>query len=131
MKKKDTKKAKDLGGRPTKYKEEFCEQVPELMADGMSKVEICAKLGFGYDAFLDWQKKYPRFSESVKKGDRLSEAWWMTQGRISLRERDFNSTLWYMNMKNRHGWADKHEVDVSGNLNINLVDSFAGNNDTV
>jgi len=108
------------GGRPTKYKEEFCDKIPELMKHGMAKVEVCAELGFGYDAFLDWQKKYSEFSEAVKKGDKLSEAWWVKQGRIALREKEFNATLWYMNMKNRHGWSDKQEVTVGGDLGLNI-----------
>ena len=97
------------GGRPTKYLKSMCQVVIDQMTEGASKIEVCAGLGVCYDTFLAWQKEHEEFSESVKRGDQLSEAWWMRQGRQALREREFNYTGWYMNMKNRHGWADKQE----------------------
>lgn len=115
-----------VAGRPTKYKSEFCDRVPEFMAVGMSKVEVCAQLHIDYTTFLAWQEKHPAFSKSVKKGDELSEAWWMREGREALRDREFNHALWYMNMKNRHGWADKQEAKLDGSMSIkiNIIDSF-------
>ena len=98
-----------MAGRPTKYRKEYCERVPELMAEGMAKVEVCAELGVDYHTFLSWQEKHPQFLQSVKKGGELSKAWWMREGREALRDKDFSYTGWYMNMKNRHGWADKTE----------------------
>jgi len=108
-------------GRPTKYRKEFCERVPELMAEGMSKTEVCAELGFGYAALQDWRAKHPLFSKAVKKGDRLSKAWWLGRGRKNLENRDFNAGLWFMNMKNRHGWADKTENKNDTTLKIEPV----------
>lgn len=96
--------------RPTKYKKEFCEVVEAEMKEGASKIEVCAEIGICYDTFLAWQEKYPEFSESIKRGDKLSEAWWLKQGRKNLENGKFSYTGWYMNMKNRHGWRDKHEV---------------------
>ena len=110
-----------MAGRPTKYRKEYCELVPELMSDGLGKVEVCAEIGVDYHTFLSWQEKHPQFLQSVKKGDKLSEAWWMREGREALRDRDFNSTLWYMNMKNRHGWADKTESKDETTLKIEPV----------
>jgi len=98
-----------MAGRPSKYDPSFCKDVESMMAEGMAKVEICAELGIHYDTFLAWQSEHPEFGEAVKFGDKLSEAWWLKQGRISLKDRDFNYTGWYMNMKNRHGWRDKQE----------------------
>jgi transposase len=102
------------GGRPTKYKKEYCELIPDLMAEGMSKVEVCAELGICYQTFLNWQAKHPKFLESIKKGEDLSRAWWMTQGRINLENRNFNAVLWFMNMRNRHEWSNKQKVEITG-----------------
>lgn len=96
-------------GRPSSYDPSYCKDVISMMSEGMSKTEIAARLGIHWDTFHEWQKKHPEFSDAVKTGDKLSEAWWEEQGRIALRDKDFNATLWYMNMKNRHGWRDKQE----------------------
>lgn len=102
--------------RPTKYEESMCKVVVDMMTEGASKVEVCAELGICYDTFLDYQEKHAKFSESVKKGDQLSAAWWERQGRLSLKDKEFSYTGWYMNMKNRFGWADKQEVKHSGEI---------------
>ena len=101
-------------GRPTKYKKEFCERIPVLMAEGMSKIEVCAELGFSVETFYVWQEKYKKFSDAIEKGNRLSEAWWERKGRVNLENAKFNTALWFINMKNRHGWSDKKELAVSG-----------------
>ena len=104
------------GGRPTKFKEEMCETVICLMSEGASKIEVCAELGICFDTIPEWCNpkgaySKPTFSEAVKKGLQLSQAWWEKNGRKNLENRDFNYTGWYMNMKNRFGWADKKEID--------------------
>lgn len=110
--------------RPTKYTEDMGDRVIELMKDGASKVEVCAELDICYDTFQDYQEKHPEFSESVKRGERLSQAWWEKNGRLALRDKEFNPTLWYMNMKNRFNWADKQETKTehSGELKISKIE---------
>jgi hypothetical protein len=105
-------------GRPTKYRPEMCQQVVELMRDGASLVEVAASIGITKDTLHRWKKTNDEFSDSIKIGTQLSEAWWMREGREALRDKDFNSTLWYMNMKNRHGWADKVEKQEQHNIRI-------------
>ncbi len=97
-------------GRPTKYDPKMCERVVALMTEGASKVEVCADLDICFDTLKRWQEEHPEFYESIKTGERKSEAWWQKHGRSQLENRDFNATLWYMNMKNRFGWKDKQEV---------------------
>jgi len=122
-----TAKKKHPGGRPTKYKTEYCKTAVDLMADGASKMEVCGTIGICYDTFLDWQKIHKEFSESIKTGNMLSQAWWEREGRTSLRDNDFSYTGWYMNMKNRFKWADKleHAGKDGGQLTINISSSDA------
>ncbi len=123
-------KKKNPGGRPTKYREEMCDKAVEMMKEGCSKTEVCADLDIHYDTFLCWQNPEdpcykPEFSDAIKKGEKLSHAWWEKQGRIALREKDFNHALWYMNMKNRHKWTDRqdhttNDKDISTAVHIYL-----------
>lgn len=113
--------------RPTKYDPTIMLPIIiDLMSEGASKVEVCAELGICNDTLIEWCKDQskPEFSEAVKHGERLSEAWWQKKGRKNLENKDFSSTLWYMNMRNRFGWADKTEqktentTEIKGDLTI-------------
>ena len=97
--------------RPSKYKPEFCERIIELRSEGASIVEVAAEFGASKMAIYRWRDEFPEFAEALAISDERCEAWWEKQGRTHLKDRSFNSTLWYMNMKNRFGWADKQEVD--------------------
>jgi len=97
--------------RPTDYKPEYCEKIIPLLKEGYSIEEIGLELDVGCSTIYLWMEKYPEFMHAIKKGREFSKAWWMKQGRISLREKDFNPTTWYMNMKNRFGWKDKTETE--------------------
>jgi len=106
--------AKNKPGRPTKYLPEMCETVIELMREGASQDEVIGHLDISRDTFYRWKEENKEFSDAIKRGIRLSQAWWEREGRISLRDREFNYTGWYMNMKNRFKWADKQEVKNEG-----------------
>ena len=71
-----------------------------------------------------WAEEHPEFSEAVKSAQRLALAWWEEQGRANLMQDEggpkFNHVMWYMNMKNRHGWADKHEIKAE--VSVDLAD---------
>lgn len=111
-------------GRPTKYRKEMCDQVPALMAQGMSLCELSAELGITRETLDQWRKSKRRFSDAVKKGLELSQCWWERQGRLNLENREFQYPGWYMNMKNRFGWADKQETKHTGDLKVTIIDSF-------
>ena len=111
---------KHAGGRPTKYKPEYCEEIVEYMRDGKSLAEFAAYIDVDHDTINNWAKKYSEFFGAKKRAIKLSEAWWTAQGREALRDREFNHVLWYMNMKNRFGWRDKQEIEMDTSVHIHI-----------
>lgn len=102
-------------GRPKKTLDDLPEGWKEgilaLAGEGASDVELRVYLDISIDLWYRFIKEEPEFTETIKRCSAVCEVWWQKQGRLSLRDKEFSPTLWYMNMKNRFGWADKKEVD--------------------
>ena len=108
-----------MAGRPKSavdLPEGWYNDILEMYQEGASDVEVKAYIyskrkTFSNDLWDRWLQEEPEFSETIKVGKMLSEAWWAKTGRKNLNNKEFSYTGWYMNMKNRFGWKDKHEVD--------------------
>jgi hypothetical protein len=91
-----------MSGRPKAIfdlPENWYNEVLSLYKEGASDVEIKALIyqwrgSFSNDLWERWLKEEEQFSETIKMGKLISEAW-------------------YMNMKNRFGWTDKQAVDIT------------------
>ena len=126
---------KNVGGRPLKileiWNDKIKQQVLQLYKEGASDIEIVALLQISRETFYDWLKKddekddeiFKSFSDTIKTGKILSQCWWEKHGRVQLENKDFNNTLWFMNVKNRFSkdWRDKQETEHSGDFNINYL----------
>lgn len=121
-------------GRPSEYKEEFNQIALDLMKEGASIVEVCAEIGINRDTLYDWinpesDRFNQKFSDTIKLGKQLCQAWWEKKGRDYLIEesemniktgasksKKLNTTAWIFNMKNRFkdDWSDtqKQEIEV-------------------
>jgi len=104
------------GGRPTKYDPAMCEQATAFMAQGFSKAETSAHLGITRETLYQWEKEKPEFSYAIKEGENQSALWWAKMGMAGMSGKiaGFNATVWIFNMKNRHGWADRTDVNHGG-----------------
>jgi hypothetical protein len=118
-------------GRPIKTTEELPDQwqrdILELYSQGASNVEVKALIynwlgSFSNDLWDRWMKEEVIFSETIKAGKALSNAWWEKEGRTHLENKDFSYTGWYMNMKNRFKWKDRQDVTSDDEpINIPLI----------
>lgn len=114
------------GGRPKSgldtLPKGWSKKLIALYENGASDVEVKAQIwkwrgSFSDDLWDRWLKEEELFSGTIKTGRALSHAWWENMGRTGLMVDNegpkLNATLWYMNMKNRFGWADKQDTTVS------------------
>lgn len=102
------------------------QSIIEMYLEGASDVEVKAEIykwrgSFSNNLWERWMEEEPEFWETVKMGKFLAESWWLTNGRKNIHNKDFNSTLWYMNMKNRYGWADNQRTTMEGNIDIKQI----------
>jgi transposase len=67
MAKKSAKSKK--GGRPSKYKDEFCKQAEKLCEQkGYTDKQLAAHFKIATNYIYEWKKKYPEFSEAIRRG---------------------------------------------------------------
>lgn len=87
-------------GRPSpmddpEYQKMVCLQVEQLGTEGKSPHEISREIGVDLRTLIHWSEKFPEFRISMMRAKQLEQGWWEEQARISLRERNFNSALWW------------------------------------
>ena len=109
------KQLKDYG-----LQDDWQDVVLRMSAEGCSAIEIRAALvwnakekSFNHNAWDRLQEIDDEFLTAIKKAQVLCQAWWEKQGRKGLRHSKqtiFETALWFINMKNRFGWRDKHDV---------------------
>lgn len=56
------------GGRPTKYKPEYCQQLIDWMSKGNSFWSFAADVDVCFDTLSEWVRQYPEFSEAKRTG---------------------------------------------------------------
>lgn len=65
---------KNLGGRPTKYREEFNEQAYNFCLMGATDERIAELLEVNADTIHQWKLDYPKFSEALKAGKDIADS---------------------------------------------------------
>lgn len=107
--------------------------IMEAATEGASALEIRCLLGIGDSAWETLLADYEEFRLTVKNAKSVCEVWWEKQGRkMTTGESGGNATVWIFNMKNRFGWKDKTEAEISGPnggpINHSIEVSFVGTN---
>lgn len=65
---------KNIGGRPTEYREQYNEQARKLCLLGYTDVELADFFNVSEQTLNTWKQKYPIFLESLRKGKDIADA---------------------------------------------------------
>lgn len=105
-------------GRPkiqtSDFEPDWAQHILNEMKLGASREEVYGMLDISDMTFARLMREDKEFAGTIKRGERLSRAWWLNVGRTQLRNKEFSYTGWYMNMKNRFGWVDRQQTEMSG-----------------
>ena len=101
--------------------QDWKEVILGMYSEGASDIEVMRQIwewrgSFSKDLWERWIKEEASFKEVISMGNILSQAWWEMNGRKNIANKGFNSVLWYMNMKNRFGWADTQSIEHKGSI---------------
>lgn len=136
-------------GRPTDFKDEFCDQAEKICKLGATDKELADFFEVTETTINNWKLKHPKFFESIKSGKQLADAnvaaslyhravgyshpeidLKMYEGSIIQTEvikqypPDPTSMIFWLKNRQPNKWRDKHEVDQKTELSGNL--SFDG-----
>lgn len=89
------------GGRPSKYKPEYCERVIELGKEGKSLTQIAVALDVSKATIIYWSDNYIEFSTALTRAKECEQAWWEAKGMDGLTADRFNSAVWSKSMSAR------------------------------
>jgi len=124
-------------GRPTKYKEEYNEQVYKLCLLGATDKELADFFNVAESTINEWKIEYVEFSESIKRGKQIADAnvasklyhraigyehedtqFATYQGEITDKETyikhyapDPTAAIFWLKNRQPAKWRDKQEID--------------------
>jgi hypothetical protein len=111
--------AKHAGGRPTKYNSLFIKQIEEYLATCgreqtklPKRVDIALLLGVDDETLIEWEKKYPEFSATLKKVDQTQLGELIDDGLFGGKEVNANVAIFLM--KANHGMMETDKKIVTG-----------------
>ena len=80
-------------GRPTDYREEYCDKVIELAKIGYTHIQIAAEFEIAERTLYDWKNNNPKFLQALTRAKAISKANFMKKAYDNLENKDFNTNL--------------------------------------
>jgi hypothetical protein len=104
------------GGRPSKYSEDYCNEVVEFLAGGHSVTAFAGHIGVARSTVFKWADEFPEFSVALKAGQAKATAFWESILIKVARDGGGNATAAIFGLKNRASddWSDKIVNEHSG-----------------
>jgi hypothetical protein len=103
-------------GRPSEFKQEYCDQLINHMASGLSFEAFAGFLSVSKQTLYNWADANPEFLDAKRIGTEKCRLYWEKLGVEHIVNSDktsLNTGVYVFNMKNRfpEEWKDKKEVD--------------------
>ena len=103
-------------GRPSEFKQEYCDQLINHMASGLSFEAFAGFLSVSKQTLYNWADANPEFLDAKRIGTEKCRFYWEQLGVDHIVNSDktsLNTGVYVFNMKNRfpEEWKDKKEVD--------------------
>ena len=141
-------KKKSKAGRPTQYKEEYCQLAKNYSLMGATDVEMAGFFNVSQQTLNSWKNKHSEFLESIKSGKQEADAaissklyhkamgyshpdtkFATHEGKITDREEytkhhapDTTALIFWLKNRQPDKWREKKEVEVSGSMIGSLID---------
>jgi hypothetical protein len=118
---------KNQGGRPSKYKKEYCESLVDHMAKGFSFASFAGLVGVCEDTLFEWADAHSEFDEAKSRAFAKCQLFWEQMGSDGAwnfsgeGSKNLNTTYWIFNMKNRFKWRDKHADEHDTKVEVTQV----------
>lgn len=68
-------------GRPSKYRDEYAEEVVAFCADGYSLTAFAGSIDVARSTINEWIEQHPAFSEAVSRAKNKRALWWEDRAR--------------------------------------------------
>ena len=134
-------------GRPTKYKEEYSEQVEKLCRLGSTDEDIADFFNVSVATIGNWKNDYSGFLEAIKRGKVVADAEVADrlykratgyshpdvhvsnfQGEVTLTPikknypPDTTAAIFWLKNRQKEYWRDKQHVEQSGSVSVAIAD---------
>ncbi len=109
-----------IQGRPSKYKEEYCQELIEMMSRGMLDVQIYAHWDISKDTFYSWKREHKEFLSAYSIGHAKCEAYYVLKAQERIEQGDDKGFKYYISlMNNKFGWGkDDRDSRTTNNILI-------------
>ena len=101
-------------GRPTKYREEYCDAIIEAGKKGLNITMFACEIGVHRDQIYEWAKRYPIFHDAFKQARQHCEVYMMKLGMAGMtgKYKSFGQAAWIFWMKAQFKWRDDGLDDI-------------------
>ena len=111
-------------GRPSKYTPEMRDSILKWIRTGNTYTDACRIEGIGYDAFLEWQKKYPDFAEALEKADAECKAARVATV-LAASKKSWQAAAWYLERRYKDEYALKTLHDINHSITAGVENALS------